>query len=145
MATARYLGRATAFWGRVQVGYEGRDLKVAEVAVKHGLTDSELRAARRHFRWRSRRQTDVARNTIIKRLFRLIDQLSQDLEASVSKTGDRGSGDKEVGVLGQLVTIMGKLIDMEQAEKAGRAPRQTRAMTDIRQRLIDRIEELKRQ
>lgn len=80
------------------------------------------------------------RTALIKRLFRVMEKQITKLENDMAD-----SGDKEVALLGSITRNLEKLIDLDQKEH-GRKPdrRRTRALDDLRQKLTDRIEHLRK-
>jgi hypothetical protein len=90
-------------------------------------------------RWRWRSPKPINRHDIIERLFRLLDSQIEELETTMEKAGTA-----EVTALSRLVTSLGRLIEIKETEDAKQKPRETRKMSDIKQRLIERIEQLKR-
>ena len=81
----------------------------------------------------------ATRRTMVVRMFRLMDKVMDNMEANMS-----ASTDNDVDLLGKLVTTLGKLIDIDRAAGKLAAPRQTKEMLDIRDKLVQRIAELKR-
>jgi hypothetical protein len=139
MPESRVTDRPAEFWQAVQVDYTAGRLTLRELYDIHDLTEGEFSYARAQLGWKRRHQTPASRKTILKRLFLLIDRLTATLEKEMTTAGE-----KEVDVLGRLVTTMGKLIEIESATNRAATPRQTKDMHDIRRKLVERIEELKR-
>ena len=54
-----------------------------------------------------------------------------------------GKGRGEAAVLGRLVSTLDRLIEIQDAETKRRHPRATRQISDIKAKLIERIEHLK--
>ena len=128
-----------ARWAAVQTDYVA-NMPAGELCLKHGVTSDQLEDARRRFHWRRRRLgRPVGRHSIIKRLFRLLDRQIAQMENEMTTTGE-----KEAAVLGRLVGTLGKLIEIEGAAGKTTKQRTTKEMVDIRNKLIRRIEELKR-
>ena len=139
MTASRLADRTAEFWDDVKFDYESSELHIQQVLAKHDLTLGELNYARLRFDWKRRRVPQVNRKQIIKRLFDLMDRMLKELEGQMTTTGE-----KEVTILGRLVHSMGKLIDIEAATNTNATPRQTKDMHDIRRKLVERIEDLKR-
>lgn len=128
-----------ARWAAVGIDFVA-NLPLTEVCLKHGVTSDQLEDARRRFHWRRRRLgRPVGRHSIIKRLFRLLDRQIAHMEDEMKTTGE-----KEAAILGRLVGTLGKLIEMEGDAAKTTKRRTTKEMVDIRDKLIRRIEELKR-
>ena len=81
----------------------------------------------------------ATRRSMIVRMFRLMDKVMDHMEAKVS-----ASSESDVDLLGKLVTTLGKLIEIDRTAGKLSAPRQAKEMLDIRDKLVQRIEELKR-
>ncbi len=81
----------------------------------------------------------ATRRSMIVRMFRLMDKVMDQMEQSVTVATE-----KDADLLGKLVTTLGKLIDIDKASGKLSAPRQTKEMLDIRDQLVRRIAELKR-
>lgn len=139
MTASRLADRTAEFWDDVKFDYESSELHIQQVLAKHDLTRGELNYARLRFDWKRRRVPQVNRKQIIKRLFDLMDRMLKELEGQMTTIGE-----KEVTILGRLVHSMGKLIDIEAATNTKATPRQTKDMHDIRRKLVERIEDLKR-
>ena len=135
--------RPPGFWDEVHKDYAAGVLSLRAIYEKHGLTQGQFVYAKKQLRWNRRYSSAVTRKTIINSLFRLIDRLTTNLEIQMSNTEGVVS-DKEVSVLGQLVTMMGKLIAIEDTQSPKRTARETKQMTSIREKLVERIAELKR-
>lgn len=128
-----------ARWAAVQIDYVA-NMPLTELCLKHAVTSDELSEARRRFGWRRKRSVRQAgRTMIIKRLFRLLDRQIEQMERDMKDTGE-----KEAAVLGRLVGTLGKLIEIDGAAGKIAKQRTTKEMVEIRNKLIRRIEELKR-
>lgn len=129
-----------ARWAAVATDYFANALPMAQLYRRHGIGPEQLAEARRRFGWGPRRAKQVGRHTLIKRLFRLLDRQIAQMENEMTTTGE-----KETAVLGRLVGTLGKLIEIEGVAGKTAKPKTTKEMVDIRNKLIRRIEELKRQ
>ena len=139
MVVSRLADRPPEFWDSVGKDYYGTNVTILALCQKYDLTIGEFNAAKAQLGWRRRKIKKVSRDLLISRLFRLLDQNIKQLEDQMTATGQ-----KEVMVLNHLANTLGKLIEIEtSAGKVGK-PRQTKDMHDIRNRLVQRIEELKR-
>jgi hypothetical protein len=81
----------------------------------------------------------ATRRSMIVRMFRLMNKVMDQMEKNLTI-----STDKDVDLLGRLVTTLGKLIEIERVAGTSAAPRQDKEMLDIRNKLAQRIAELKR-
>ena len=135
--------RPAGFWDAVRKDYAANVLSLAAICEKHELTRGQFNDAKAQLKWKRRYSSSPSRNTIINSLFRLIDRVTSNLEIQMSNAEGVVS-DKEVNVLGQLVTMMGKLIDIQDSRAPKSPTRTTKQMTSIREKLAERIAELKR-
>lgn len=81
----------------------------------------------------------ATRRSMIVRMFQLMDKVMDHMEDNLA-----ASTDNDVDLLGKLVVTLGKLIDIDRTAGNRAPPRQTKEMLDIRDKLVRRIEELKR-
>lgn len=139
MTDSHLAERPPEFWERVGIDYAANELTILQLLGKYELTKGEFDYAKSQLGWGRRKTPQVNRRLIIKRLFRLLDRMLEQLETEMTKVGDA-----EVTILGKLVQSMGKLIELETATNAEATPRQTKDMHDIRRKLVERIEDLKR-
>jgi hypothetical protein len=65
------------------------------------------------------------------------------LEDDMKVTGAK-AGTAEAAVIGRVVTALGKLMDLQTAESRMVPDSQNRELLDIRDKLVQRIDELKR-
>jgi hypothetical protein len=84
-----------------------------------------------------------SRRSIINRLLRLLNHMIMKLEKDV-KDPNVKAGAAETEVLGRMVTALGKLMELETAESRMVPGSQNRELLDIRDKLVQRIDELKR-
>lgn len=84
-----------------------------------------------------------SRRSIINRLLRLMNHMIMKLEKEM-KGKDAKVGDAESAVLGQMVTSLGKLMVLEQSESRMVPDKQNQELLEIRDKLVRRINELKR-
>jgi hypothetical protein len=132
-------GKTVAEWEAIRPDYEDGAETVVELCTRVGTTKSTLRKAAITFRWRLRSPRRVDRTDIIERLFRLLDTHILEMETSME-----GAGRGEAAVLGRLVNTLDRLIEIQDAESKRRHPKSTRQISDIKAKLIERIENLKR-
>jgi hypothetical protein len=132
-------GKTVAEWEIIRPHYEDGKDTVVELCRRFGTTKSSLRNASIVFRWRLRRPRRIDRTDIIERLFRLLDTHILEMETKME-----GAGRGEAAVLGRLVNTLDRLIEIQDAESKRRHPKSTRQISDIKAKLIERIENLKR-
>ncbi|MEP7241648.1 MAG: hypothetical protein ABI697_12250 [Devosia sp.] len=139
MAESRLGDRLPAFWEAVGKDYYDDQLTLLALCSKHDLTVAEFQQARMAMGWTRRKTRKVSRKLLINRMFKLLDRSIKQLEVTMTTTGYQ-----EVMVLNHLANTLGKLIDIEAGALKLAKPQKAREMHDIRNRLVQRIEELKR-
>src|SRR5262245_32301852 len=108
MADTELAGRPPAFWEAVGIDYAANELSILEICRKHDLTQGQFNYAKQQLGWARRKTPPVSRDKIIRRLFRLLDRMLENLERQMTTVTET-----EVNVLGRLVQSMGKLIEIE--------------------------------
>lgn len=135
-------------WACVRLDHEVGKLTHDELVAKHGVTRSALKYRIKRDLWARRKSSSaVDRPMIITRMFRVLELQVADLEMEMADMarGSRRSGEKEVALLGKMAGNLDKLMELDREAGEGRRTRQrTKDMQDIRNRLIERIEQLKR-
>ena len=101
------------------------------------MTDDPALQTKRALRGADR---STSRAEIIKRLFKLLSRQITLLEDAM----DKKPSDAEVAVLDRLVGTLGKLIVIETRNKRPSRARQSKEMENVRNKLVERIEQLKR-
>ncbi len=138
----------TALWARVKADHDTRAFTQVQLSEKHGVTLSALKYRARRDLWAPRyRSKSVDRPMIIARMFRVLELQVLNLETEMNdmaQTAQR-SGDKEVSLLGKLASNLDRLMDLDaRADGKPGKRRRTKQMQDIRNKLVERIEQLKR-
>lgn len=132
-------GKTAAEWETVRPDYEDGPLTIVALCTKFSTNKSAIRRASIVYRWRLRSPRRIDRKDIIERLFRLLDTHILEMETSME-----GAGRGEAAVLGRLVNTLDRLIEIQDAESKRRHPKSTRQISNIKAKLIERIENLKR-
>ena len=134
----RYISRPPGFWDAVKTDYDAGE-KLIDIQERHGVTKGEFDHHRRQAGWELRNKAQVNREKLVGRIFRLINRHLEAMEKKMP--GDPA----DAALLNQLVGSLGKLIRFESgAPKADKKHRHTAELQDIREKLVRRIEELKR-
>ncbi|HTJ57004.1 MAG TPA: hypothetical protein VL418_05500 [Devosiaceae bacterium] len=127
-------------WEAVRADYEGEGGTLDAICARHGISRSALSWRAKHHLWSQRNRTgNVDRPQIIKRMFRLLEMQLIQLEKDMTQTGD-----KEVAVLGKLASTLEKLIEIDNAAAEKPKPTRSKEIHDLRNKLAQRIEQLKR-
>jgi hypothetical protein len=135
-------------WRRVKADYDTKQYTQLQLSKMHGVTLSALKHRIKTHLWEPRyRSKQIDRPQIIARLFRILELQVKDLEMEMNEMAQsaRRSGDKEVTLLGRLAGNVGKLMELDaQVPHKRRGAQRTKQMEDIRNKLVERIEQLKR-
>jgi len=131
-------------WLRVRADYD-QGLTHLVLAEKHGVPLSTLKDRIKKELWPPRKRSRlVDRPMIITRMFRVLEIQVVDLEMEMAEMAraSRRSGEREVVLLGKLAGNLDKLMELDAQAGEGRRTRQrTKQMQDIRNKLIERIEQ----
>lgn len=126
-------------WQAVRTDYEDGNDSLEEICRRYSITRSGIAWRVRQQLWSPRRsQPEAQRPLIIKRMFRLLERQIKQLEENMTETGE-----KEVAVLGKLASTLEKLIDIDKAESPPKPPAQRKDMQELRNKLAQRIAQLK--
>ena len=132
-----------AFWAAVQVDYEGRELTLEAVAMRHGLTVGKLAYAARQLGWARRYLKHLNLENSIKRMFRVLETHLIRLEAT--EVTMKTESTKEITLLANMCKTLERLIEIDNARPVQkRTGKQGKEMTELTNQLVRRIEKLKR-
>jgi hypothetical protein len=124
-------------WEAVKDDYFG-GLKLTELCARHACTRQQFEAYRKKAGWPMRNKVPVSREKLVGRILHLMNQHLNAMESNM-KPGNHS----DITILNQLASSLGRLIRLEGGAKTG--PRsEGRDLQDIREKLVRRIEELKR-
>lgn len=85
-------------------------------------------------------ETKPDRPALISRLFKVLEKQIQLLEENMASPGD-----KEVALLGTITRNLEKLIDLDRKEDGGKTDKlRSREIDDLRQKLVARIDQLRK-
>lgn len=135
-------------WRRIKADHDTKQFTQKQLCEMHGVTPSALKWRIKRDLWSPRyRSRVVDRPQIIARMFRVLELQVKSLETELDDMERRAgrSGDNEASLLGKLAGTLDKLIALD--AKAANKPvsrQRTKRMEDIRQKLVERIEQLKR-
>jgi hypothetical protein len=136
-------GKPPVDWAAARVDYEA-DAAVGgtttEIARRYHISTKTLANRAIEFGWRRRNMRhQVDRGAIIARMFHVLDRQIVQLEQNMTETGE-----KEVAVLGKLASTLEKLIDIDNAAKPAKPAQQRKDIQELRNKLAERIAQLKR-
>ena len=139
MSDNRRPERSDDYWSAVEADYRS-GMRLQDMYSKHDCTKAEFDRRRRVKEWPLRNEAPVNRQRLVTRLLRLVNRHVKQLEAKTIP-----GGEKDVALLHQLVATIGKLVRYEAAAAPiGKRRRKTKGLVGIREKLVQRIEELKR-
>lgn len=132
--------RPPGFWEAVEKDYFNPAIKLVELLATHELTKGEFDYHRKLAGWPPRNKAPVNREKLVGRIFWLINQHLAAMETNMN-----AGSHTDVAVLNQLVGSLGRLIRFETgSRRAHKAANPTTDLENIREKLVQRIEELKR-
>jgi hypothetical protein len=138
MTQSRRPERPLAYWHAVGADYQA-GMKLTDIYLKHDCTKAEFDRQRQRLGWPLRHAPPINRERMIARLLRLVLRHITQLEQG------RPGGEKDVALLHQLVATVARLVRTEAVTTPiGQRRRRTASLNGIREKLVARIEELKR-
>jgi len=127
-------------WKAVRAAYEVPGETIAAIAKRFGTSTRAIHKHALDEGWSRRYEgRQVDRSGIITRMFRVLQRQIVFMEENMTQAGE-----KEVAVLGKLASTLEKLIQIDDAAAEKPKPANTKEMTNLRNRLAERIEQLKR-
>ena len=126
-------------WAAVQLDYEQSNGSLADICQRFGVTEAQLRYRRERHGWTMRNEWGLRVLPLISRMMRVLDAQVRQLEKQMTEPVD-----KSVALLGTMTKTLEKLIELDEAQRAKR-PAKRKEMSDIRNKLVARIEQLKQQ
>lgn len=124
-------------WESIREEYEGRQFLPAVICRRHGISGAQLRYRREMEGWLSARARVPKQADLVARMLKVLDKQVRRLEAAVSEPID-----KQVSALGASVKTLDTLIKMG-AAKPNVEPATRKDMTDLRAKLVERMEQFK--
>lgn len=124
-------------WAAVQLDYETNNGTLAEICQRHGVTIAQMRTRRERQGWQLRNDWNLRVAPLITRMMRVLDGQVRELEKQMTEPVD-----KNVALLGTMTKTLEKLIELQEAQRAQK-PAQRKEVSDIRNKLAARIEQLK--
>jgi len=127
-------------WALIRAEYESGEGTVQALLERHGILAPTLYTRLGREGWTLRKSLRATgRPALIARLAKLLERQITHLEKNM-----KGNDDKEVALLGNMAKTLEKLIDLDRKQEAdtGAEPRDAE-MSDIRHKLVARIERLK--
>ena len=126
-------------WAAVQLDYEQRNGSLSEICVRYRITEAQLRFRRERHGWNMRNDWSLRVGPLLNRMMRVLDGQVRTLEKQMTETVG-----KNADLLGTMTKTLEKLIELDAAQQAKR-PAKRKDMSDIRNKLAARIEQLKQQ
>lgn len=129
--------KAPPDWATIREEYEGRLFLPAVICRRHGITAPQLRYRREMEGWMSARARVPKKHDIVARMLKVLEKQITRLEAAVDEPID-----KQVSALGASVKTLDTLIKMG-AAKPNVEPATRKDMTDLRAKLVKRMDQFK--
>lgn len=127
--------KAAPDWAVVREEYEGRLFLPPTICKRHGITAAQLRYRRQVEGWLGAKARVPRQGDIVARMLKVLDRQIRQLEAAVNEPID-----KQVNALGASVKTLDKLIELG-AAKPNAEPATRKDMTDLRAKLVKRMEQ----
>jgi hypothetical protein len=124
-------------WASIREEYEGRQFLPAVICRRHGISVAQLRYRREMEGWLSARARVPKQADLVARMLKVLDKQIRKLEAAVNEPID-----KQANVLATQVKTLDKLIELG-AAKPNVEPASRKDMTDLRAKLVKRMEQFK--
>lgn len=126
-------------WAAVQLDYEQVNGSLPQICERHGISEAQLRYRRERHGWTMRNDWSLRIAPLINRMMRVLDGHVRQLEKQMTDPVD-----KNAALLGTMTKTLEKLIEINAGQQAIKPTRQ-KEMSDIRNKLVARIEQLKQQ
>lgn len=124
-------------WASIREEYEGRQFLPTVICRRHGISVAQLRYRREKEGWLSARARVPKQADLVARMLKVLDKQIRKLEAAVNEPID-----KQTNVLATQVKTLDKLIELG-AAKPNVEPASRKDMTDLRAKLVKRMEQFK--
>lgn len=126
-------------WAAVQLDYEQDEGTIPEICARYGITDAQLRHRRERHGWKLRNEWSLRVGPLINRMMRVLDGQVRELEKQMAEPVD-----KNAALLGTMTKTLEKLVELDEGQRK-KQPAKRKEMSDIRNKLAARIEQLKQQ
>jgi hypothetical protein len=124
-------------WATIRLEYEGRLFLPAVICRRHGITPTQLRYRRQIEGWLSARARVPRQADLVARMLKVLEKQIKTLEAAVDEPIE-----KQVKALADSVKTLDNLIK-QGAAKPNAEPASRKDMTDLRAKLVKRMEQFK--
>lgn len=124
-------------WASIREEYEGRQFLPTVICRRHGISVAQLRYRREMEGWLSARARVPKQADLVARMLKVLDKQIRTLEAAVDEPID-----KQVKALADSVKTLDSLIK-QGAAKPNAEPASRKDMTDLRAKLVKRMEQFK--
>jgi len=125
-------------WDTIREEYEGRLFLPSVICQRHGISEMQLRYRRQTEGWLSSRSRVPKHGDIVVRMLKVLDKQVRQLEQAVDEPID-----KQVKALSETVKTLDALIK-QGATKPNVEPASRKDMTDLRAKLVKRLEQYNR-
>lgn len=125
-------------WAAVQFDYEQRHGSLKDICARYGVSEAQLRHRRERHGWQPRNDWKLRVGPLLARMMRVLDGQVRALENDMNQPVD-----KTANLLGTMTKTLEKILALE-AEQQAKPPARSRELSDLRNKLAARIEQLKR-
>lgn len=128
-------------WRAIRFDYEHSELSVTQIEERYDVSRPTIYAHAGREEWALRRPSrQTGRKALIHRLIVMLERQIRHLEINMS-----GSDEKEVTLLGNMARTLEKLIDLDRKNEGDKPDKKRdREIDDLRQKLADRIDQLRK-
>ena len=124
-------------WKAIRAEYEGREFLPAMICKRHGVTLAQLRYRREQEGWALIRSRRPRREELVTRMLRVLARQVEELEKMTDMPIE-----KRAKMLAEQVRTMDRLIEKGAAQRNVEPP-STKDMTDLRAKLVKRLDQFK--
>lgn len=124
-------------WDAIRAEYEGRTFEPSMICKRHNITLSQLRYRRQCEGWLSQRERKPKQAVLVARMLKVLERQIRDLEMNTNEPVE-----KRTNTLATQVKTLDKLIEMGAAER-NVEPASRKDMTDLRAKLVKRLDQFK--
>lgn len=126
------------FWPRVRQDYEQSHLTIAQMSVKHEVSQSTILQRAHDENWVRRRPRKIDPNDLVMRMLDLLDRQMVQLE------NDMNEGSTEVAMLTKVAATLDKVLLLKDRTAGEELAASSKEADELRARIAERIRELNR-
>jgi hypothetical protein len=131
-------------WAEIRRAYEAPGQSVKAICAAFGVASWTLHDRVKAEGWTVRKPRRKGRERLVERLFLVLERQVKEVEARMSARNGIPVDDKEAKLLDSLARTLGKLMELDASEKARTGGQPSRDLRAAREKLVERIDQLKR-